>query len=310
VLHRPNVISLFRDQRWVAHVSQLAELGVSRQAVSKAVGEGLVCRVLRGIVGVPVAWDTFEGRALAVQLAADQAGFLCGTTAARLHGLRRMPALPIEYSLHETHRLAAPAWVRLVKTSWPDEEVRPPRDDALIVASPLRMLFRLASQFNQHRFERAAEDAWHRELVDPASAAAYLARIRRKGLAGVARFETWLEKTTVISRPAATGLEQLLLAICDRASLPEPVRQHAVELRSGETVHLDIAWPDIRLAVEPGHSWWHGGDLAQRRDQTRDRACLEVGWQVIRYDESVCERKDDAVRELRELHRRRAADLG
>ena len=65
------------------------------------------------------------------------------------------------------------------------------------------------------------------------------------------------------------------------------MRQHPLVLPSGEVIHLDLAWPDVRLAVEPGHSWWHGGDLRQRRDQDRDRACAVVGWHVVRYDESA-----------------------
>ncbi|MGI9030378.1 MAG: hypothetical protein ACR2HP_10405, partial [Ilumatobacteraceae bacterium] len=43
----------------------------------------------------------------------------------------------------------------------------------------------------------------------------------------------------------------------------------------------------VRLGVEPGHSWWHGGDLRQRADQARDRACDEIGWRIVRCDESV-----------------------
>ena len=35
-------------------------------------------------------------------------------------------------------------------------------------------------------------------------------------------------------------------------------------------------------AVEPGHSWWHGGDLGDASDQARDRACDEIGWRIIR----------------------------
>ena len=44
------------------------------------------------------------------------------------------------------------------------------------VASPLRMLFGLASQFNDHRFARAAEDAWLKRLVTPDDARTYLER--------------------------------------------------------------------------------------------------------------------------------------
>ncbi len=52
-------------------------------------------------------------------------------------------------------------------------------------------------------------------------------------------------------------------------------------------IHVDLAWPAARLGVEPGHSWWHGGDLGQRADQARDRACDEIGWRIVRHDESV-----------------------
>ena len=71
-----------------------------------------------------------------------------------------------------------------------------------------------------------------------------------------------------------------------------------------------MAWPDVRLAIEPGHSWWHGGDLRQRADQARDRACAVVGWHVHRYDEAASRDPVATSRELLALYRQRAADLG
>ncbi len=75
------------------------------------------------------------------------------------------------------------------------------------------------------------------------------------------RFESWLEKTSVRKRPSHTGLELDFVDMIDRVGLPTPKRQHPLRLATGELIHLDLAWPDARLAVEPGHSWWHGGDL-------------------------------------------------
>ena len=134
------------------------------------------------------------------------------------------------------------------------------RPDGLRVATPLRTLFRLAWVFNQHRFERAAEDAWHLGLVTPDAAADYLAAVRRSGRAGVIKFEHWLERMSFRKEPSQSGLEQDVIdAIC-RAGLPEPERQLPLILPSGEMIHVDAAWPAVRLGVEPGHSWWHGGD--------------------------------------------------
>lgn len=308
--HRDGVLELFGSQYWVASVRQLEDLGVARQAAAAAVRRGLAHRILRGILGIPGHWDTFEGRCMALQLAGRCKGFVSGTTAARLHGLRSMPEMPVRYTLDEAHPIVTPEWGRIVRTSWRDHEPGPERGDRLIVASPHRTLFDLAGQLGDRAFERAAEDAWHRGLVTPASATSYLQRIRRQGRTGVARFERWLEKANGQARPATTGLEQLLADLARSAGLPEPVRQHPLHLLDGRVVRLDLAWPAIRFALEPGHSWWHGGDAAQRADQDRDRACAAAGWQIARFDESVWQRRDTTVREIRAMFEARCRDVG
>ncbi|MGH9134512.1 MAG: hypothetical protein ACRDZZ_11280 [Ilumatobacteraceae bacterium] len=302
MLDRPGVLRLFVEQHWVAGAAQLRALGVSDEAMRRARRCELVEAVLPGVVGVSSACGSIESRAMAVQLAARGAGFISGVSAGRLYGLREMAWRRIEYTMPQDRRIVAPPWLRLVCTSWRDEEPRPARDDGLIIASPLRMLFDLAARCNQHRFERAAEDAWHRGLIDPDGAADYLARIRRRGRTGVSRMAAWLDKTGAGSRPSQSALELDLVDMIEQAGLPPAVRQHPLVLASGETIHLDLAWPDIRLALEPGHSWWHGGDLRARADQDRDRACGEVGWMVARFDESLRDRRPAIVRQLRSIY--------
>ncbi len=181
------------------------------------------------------------------------------------------------------------------------------RADGLRVASPLRMLFGLAEQFNQHRFRRAAEDAWQLGIITPDQAGDYLAAIRRSGRPGVIRLEAWLEQISFLERPAQTGLELDFVEMIERVGLPAPVRQHPLRLANGELIHLDLAWPAARLAVEPGHSRWHV-DVA--KDQARDRACSVVGWQVERYDQDARKDKRGTALEILAIYRRRIADLG
>ena len=228
-----------------------------------------------------------------------------------LHGLRGMPTEQIEIAVNESHQPLLPRPHRLVRTSWIVEgRDVDTRDDGLRVATPLRMLFGLARRFNQHRFERAAEDVWHKGLVTPDEAAEYLAAIRRSGKGGVIRMEHWLEKTALRRRPSQSGLELDFVAMIEQIGLPTPLRQLPLTLPSGETIHLDLAWPDVRLAIEPGHSWWHGGDLRQHADQARDRACALVGWHVHRYDETATADRLATAREILALYERRATDLG
>ncbi|MGH9271406.1 MAG: hypothetical protein ACRDZ2_09030, partial [Ilumatobacteraceae bacterium] len=216
----------------------------------------------------------------------------------------------IECTIGEKRRATMPSWGRVHLTSWVDAD----RDvmirrDGLRVSTPLRTLFRLAAVFNDHRFQRAAVDAWHRQLITPEAAADYLGAVRRSGRTGVTRFEHWLERMSFQSSPSQSGLEQDVLDALLRAGLPEPVRQLPLILLSGELIHVDLAWPDVRLGVEPGHSWWHGGDLRQRADQARDLACDEIGWRIARADQSV--RKDLAsfARQIRVVYGERRRSL-
>lgn len=305
------VVEFLAHHHWVASTAQLRAIGVSKTALQHARRTGLLSTPVRGVVALAAADLTLEGLALAAQLATGREAFVSGPTAGALHGLRAMPRVRVELTIRETRRLSPPPWCRLVRTSWiEDERDVLVRADGLRVASPLRMLFGLAGQFNQHRFERAAEDAWHKNLVTPGSAAEFLAEIRRSGRGGVTRFERWLEKTAVRTRPSHTALELDFVDFIDRVGLPTPQRQHPLRLLTGELIHLDIAWPDARLAVEPGHSWWHGGDLRQRLDQARDRACTAVGWLVVRYDEEARRDPLRTARELLAIYNRRVSDLG
>jgi very-short-patch-repair endonuclease len=221
-----------------------------------------------------------------------------------------MPRRPAEVTVMENHQLTVPPWARLVRTSWIDEDRDVvARQDGLRVASPLRTLFGIARRFNQYLFERAAEDVWHRKLATPDEAADYLAAVRRSGRAGVTRFDKWLEKTAARSRPSQSGLELDFVDMLRHVGLPPAERQHPLLLLTGELIHLDLAWPDVRLAIEPGHSWWHGGDLRMRLDYARDRDCDEIGWRVIRYDEAAADDKERSARQVLAIYQRRKADL-
>lgn len=305
-MDRPDVITLFARQHWVAHIGQLALIEVSDDMIYRARRRGILVSPVRKVVALAAVPLDLEGRAMAAQLAAGAEAFVSGATAGVLHGLRSMPQQPIEVTVREDRRVKLPPWGRLVRTSWIDDDLDVGvRDDGLRVAVPLRMLFRLAKVFNQHRFERAAEDLWHRGLVSPAEAATYLASIRRRGLTGVARFEEWLDKTELRPRPSQSGLELDFVDVIDRVGLPMPVRQHPLRLPSGELIHIDLAWPAIRLGVEPGHSWWHGGDLRAAADARRDRACDEIGWRILHYTEDE-QRAADTTRELLAIYRQRS----
>ncbi len=239
---------------------------------------------------------------MTLQLQADSAGFIGGTTAARILKLRAMPDSPINYTSPRSFRRTLPTWADLHITRWYDTADRQVLPDGLLIATPMRMLWGLAARFNQFRFERAAEDAWNLGLIDPPGAAEYLEQHRCRGKDGVIRLETWLDRTLGRSRATQSNLERHLIEALEAAGMPEPERQYPLTLGNGEVIHLDIAWPDVKLAIEPGDAWFHSGRLAVRRDQARDRACVELGWQVVRFDESIRSDFVSAARQILRMH--------
>ena len=310
MIERADVLALFSSQFWVAEISQLKAAGVSPRTITRARRRGTIVGVIPGVVRMAGSPDTFKSRAMALQLHAGSDAFLSGVTAGVLHGLRQMPRSIVEITVREDRPVRLPPWGRQTETSWIDvERDVMTRPDGLRVATPLRMLFRLARTFNDHRFERAAEDVWHLGLATPADAADYLAAVRRQGKWGVSRFEQWLEKTAARGGPSQSGLELDMLDAVRRAGLPEPERQYPLTLRSGELIHMDLAWPRARLGVEPGHTWWHGGNAGKRRDEARDRACDEIGWRIVRHDESFYETPAEFGLQIRIIHDERLRTL-
>ena len=135
------------------------------------------------------------------------------------------------------------------------------------------MLFGLAGQFNQYRFERAAEDVWHQGLVTPERGVGRTSRRSgRSGRGGVKRMARLAGATAALAivrpeRPRARPAGDHRARRPAEPGAPAPAATAVGRGRSTSTSRgRRSASP-----IEPGHSWWHGGDLGQRRDQARDR---------------------------------------
>jgi hypothetical protein len=309
-LDRPEVLQLFARQFGMATIRQLVEVGVSERTLHRARQRGVLCAVLPGVLELGSFPPGFRQRAMAAQLFGGDGCFLDGATAGHLYGLRGMPRRPIELVTASRRRAAPPAWLRITYSTWIGDNECVQRPDGLWIARPARMLLGLAVRLTDANFELAAEDAWHLQLVSPKEMADYLDSIAGHGRNGVARLRRWVERVVQRSRPAHSRLEIKVARAVVAAGLPEPVRQHPVTLANGVVVHIDLAWPDLKLGFEPGHSWWHGGDRRQRADQQRQRECAAVGWQIECYDESAATNLGAVGAEMATIFRQRQSMLG
>jgi hypothetical protein len=305
-----NLLHLTRTQFGVVARHQLLDddIGLSSSAIGRLTSDRRLLKVLPGVYRLASTPDAFVSRCFATQLWAGDVGFVSSWSAARLRGLRKMSAERIHFTVPWEHSRRSPDWIHLDRSKWYDNRDRETLDSGLVVATPLRMMFGLAADLNQYRFNRAAEDAWHLGLTNPGAMSVYLQNHRCRGKDGVTTMQSFVDVAMTRARPAQSGLEQEFIEAFEKI-LPPVVRQFELTIPSGEVVKLDIAWPDIRLAVEPGSSWFHGGDAAQARDHDRDLGCNEVGWMIVRLDESFRLDPAAAARRIRKVHLARTREL-
>ena len=223
--HRTEISTLLLAQHGLITKQQVLAAGFTSRTVSRALDRGAYEEVLPGVLRSVQHPVTFESRAMAAQLHAGPGAALSGPTAARLYGLRGMPREHVWFRTATRSRARLPRWVTRTESAWlfdGDDAVR--ERDGWRLLAPAPMLLTLAEIFNDHRFERAAEDAWHLAIVTPHEAAAFLDGHRSRGRRGFARFARWIDRHV---GPQSTESERIR-ARCARCGAPRrPARARA-----------------------------------------------------------------------------------
>ena len=270
-MHRPDVLRLFTSPARRGRASASSpRSGVSRDVVSRRVAAGASSGCTAGVYAIAGTTLTFAGRR-ARRAARCRTGRLRQRTdrwapprtarhADRL-GSRSPSTRAREVLVPAPHRVVAD---ELDRRATRDVQVR---SDGIRVATPLRTLFGLARRFNQHRFERAAEDVWHKGLVTPDEAGATTSprSASRASTASSAWSTGWSGRRSVRA-PAQSGLELDFVAMIERVGLPTPVRQLPLTLPSGE-----IDPPRPRVARRPARRRTRSLVVARRRSPPAGR---------------------------------------
>jgi very-short-patch-repair endonuclease len=180
--------------------------------------------------------------------------------------------------------------------------------DGLRITTPARTLFDLGGVLDLEAHLSAVDDAYQRGLTTPTELREVFDELAGRGRRGSAALRDALAEIPPQSRPTMSGYELKLARALLAAGLPDPVRQHPVRLLDGSRVHLDLAYPDRRVAIEVDHSHWHAGLAATARDKARDVQLARVSWATLRFtDDDVDHRLAAAVGSIRDVYGRRAA---
>ena len=296
----PDLAAVVARTHGIVTVEQLLADGLSWTSVRRLVTAGVLHRCHERVYRMATAPDTFESRCAAACAAGPEI-VITGVAGARLWQFRHVwrAEQPIVLAPHGAHPVSGRVVVRHSNMLDASHFVR--RGDGIRLANPARTWFDCARDLDDDRFERLTEWVLDKHASVP-TLWAMRQEMAQRGRRGLARVNRVLSKRAAWQKPADSGLELKVLNALERRGVQGLVRQFAIKLPDGVTIHADAALPDIRWALEVDHVTWHGGRLDAQRDKARDRQLRRLGWQVDRVtDGDVAENLRGTIDELVEL---------
>lgn len=271
-----------RQHGLVTHAQALGA-GVTYHQIRRRLESGRLVARRRGVYGVGGTPETQEQAWLAAVLAAGPAGVLSHRSAGALWILRHAPephaidvATPgdqrvrLEGVVHHRSGLLVPADVTVHR-----------RIPTTTVA---RTFAEIAGAMGPVTTGRSLDDAIRRRLTTLEDVRACHARLAGPGRRRLRDLKAELRRRLPGYDPGGSDLEIRALTAIGRAGLRLPVQQHRVRIE-GRTRFIDLAYPDVLLAIELGGWNWHGSRSARKDDLARTRQLQRAGWTVIEFAE-------------------------
>ncbi|MGW1060246.1 endonuclease domain-containing protein [Micromonospora rubida] len=183
------------------------------------------------------------------------------------------PHEPVEVLVHPSSRFGPLAGLLIHVAEWREGEVR--LIDGMSVTTGARTCWDLACWLDTVEAVALIDTLLHNQVVHSADLTAYLAR--RRGQRGARKFA---EALSLVDAGAESLPESRLRVRLVRAGLPQPVTQHVVTRNGRFVARVDLAWPDLKVAVEYDGLWHHDPDQFHR-DRKRLNHLLGDGWIVL-----------------------------
>lgn len=272
--------------------AQARECGLSEGQIARRLARGAWIRRAPGVY-FAVAWVWTASAHVRVAAAwAEPDGALAGLAAAWWLGLGLDGPHPIVVVLPRGGARRAPRGVRVTQRDLGRDRVR--HDGLWVMSRPLAVLEAAVAlgRNGQAFLDRALQQ---HVTLDELRAAQHR-HLGRRGSPSAGR---------LIARAgdrAASEPERRMLALLRGAGITGWVANLEVTLRAGAALRLDVAFADIRLAVEVD-GWAHHVDPDRFvNDRLRKRALVADGWTVVEvtwFD--LLHRPDEVIADLRRI---------
>ncbi|MGY1988302.1 endonuclease domain-containing protein [Blastococcus sp. SYSU DS0669] len=251
-------------------------------------------RLFHGIYADARLPESFGLRVRGARLLAPDRAVFWGRTAAYLHGVTGLvdAQSPVEFIVPPSSRCGAAAGLAVRRTAVEDFDV--------VQRGPFRFTTGVRTGVDLARFE---------PLLDavPALDALVAARVvglvplseAASGLRGVRGASRCRRAVSLVDPRAESPQESRLRVVLALAGLPT-VPQHVVRDAQGFVARVDLALPDLRIALEYDGAW-HGAPDQFRRDRRRLNRLVAAGWTVLHVTAADLRSPERLLAQLRTL---------
>jgi hypothetical protein len=150
------------------------------------------------------------------------------------------------------------------------------------VTSPERTLVDLSATVSESALGRILDDGLRRRLIRLERLRTCVGRLSKSPGRRPAVIDDLLAARWPGYDPGDSDLETRVLRALVGAGLPVPVQQHRVRL-GGRVIRIDLAYPELKLAIELDGWEFHRTRSAFDDDRARANGLVVGGWTVIRF---------------------------
>ncbi|MFN8025872.1 MAG: hypothetical protein U0W40_05790 [Acidimicrobiia bacterium] len=256
----------------------LDDLGVTVQVRKHRIEQGRWVSPHEGvfrIAGTPPSW---KGDLVAATWAGGERAVASHRSAAALWGL---PG-----GRPEIREVTCPRWRRarhqglVVHESNRVDDCDVTTVDGIRCTTVVRTIFDLCSCVGPVTIDLAIDAALRRDLTSIGALSEARDRLATKGRRGGRRFRDALA-SRALGPAHESAPERLVGRALVAAGLPEPVAQHVVRFEGQFVARVDLAYPELKIAIEYDSYEHHTGKVALVRDSARRNALAAVGWTVL-----------------------------
>jgi hypothetical protein len=274
------VIPIAVAQHGLVSADQAVGAGLSKEQIRWLTRSGRWVPLRPGVYAIAGMPATSTQAVAAAVLAAGPQAWASHATAGVLWGMPGVEAPAIEVVAPLDHKVGL-------------EGVRAHRSGALFTAdlarhrrvpltSPERTIVDLSARLTAGALAHALDDGLRRGLVRLDRLRACVGRLAGSPGRRPARVQALLAERLPGYDPGDSDLETRVLRLIVGAGFPPPAQQHRLRL-GGRTVVLDLAHPQVMLAMELDGYEFHRTRTAFDDDRCRGNLIVAAGWTLVRF---------------------------